>query len=170
MKKDIFCRILYIFILAAFILMMAMAFVGCRTVELTKTRTDIDSTAVQVTKVDSSSYNLIEALYKYGKATEKTYQPGRDTTIIMPSGEVQIIQLPGQLITERIIETGEESTRQEEAKIFSSTDSLLIEFIKAQTIKDKETSGVPFHIVIILLVAFGLTVAGLMYWKAKTKA
>jgi len=169
MKKDAFYRILGIFLVGVILLLMIVGLAGCRTVELTKTRSDTDSTAAQVTKIDSSSYNLIEAMIKYGKSTEKTYTPGRDTTIVMPSGEVKIIQLPGQLITERIIETGEQSTRQEEAKTFSATDSLLVELIKSQTIKDKETSGVPFYIVVIILVVFVLVVAGLAYWKMKPK-
>jgi cobalamin biosynthesis Mg chelatase CobN len=159
-----------IILVAMLLACMMIGFAGCRTVELTKTRTETDSTTTQVKTVDSSTYNLIEAMIKYGKSTEKTYTPGRDTVIVnAQSGEVQIIQLPGQLITERIIETGEQQTRTEEAKTYSATDSLIIELLKTQNTRDKETKGVPLPIFFIVAVIFIILIIGLALYIFKKK-
>jgi hypothetical protein len=164
MKPSTFYRVLGIFLTAVILMLIIVGLAGCRTVDLTKTSTATDSSAVAVKTVDSSSYHLIEALVKYGKSTEKIYTPGRDTIIVSPqTGEVQFIQLPGQLITERIIETGEQATRHEQAKTYSATDSLIIELLKTQTLRDKQTKGLPLPVLlgliiipIVLIVAFAL--------------
>jgi Na+/H+-dicarboxylate symporter len=173
MKKQTFVsaiRIIGVLIVAIILTMMMLGLAGCRTVDLTKTRTATDSTAVAVKTVDSSTYNLIEAMIKYGKSTEKTYTPGRDTVIVnAQSGEVKIIQLPGQLITERIIETGEQSSRQEEAKTYSATDSLIIELLKTQNTRDKETKGIPLPIFFIVAVVVIAIIMGLALYILKKK-
>lgn len=166
----IFYRVLGIFITAVILMLIIVGLAGCRTVELTKTRTNTDSTTTAVKTVDSSTYNLIEAMIKYNKSTEKTYTPGRDTVIVnAQSGEVKIIQLPGQLITERIIETGEQQTRTEEAKTYSATDSLIIELLKTQNTRDKETKGIPLPVFFIAVLACIIIIIGLGYFLIQKK-
>jgi hypothetical protein len=168
MKKDIFYRLVGIFIIAVILLMMMVGFIGCRTVDIAKSKTNTDSTAYKVIKTDSSTYNLVEALYKWGKATEKTYTPGKDTVIVNPiTGEVKIIQLPGQVIKEYIYENSEGSNKTEEVKTFSSSDSLIMALIKAQETKDKEVTGIPIWLKISAAIIFLIIIflAGFVFYQ-----
>jgi hypothetical protein len=135
---------------AAVALLMAIAIVlliaslsGCRTVDATKTSSTVDGTAGQKSTYDSSSTKVWDWLLQFGKMTERSYSQGRDTPIILQNGEVQFIQLPGQLITERTIETRTEKASGEESTTLSRTDSLLIELLRKDTTKEKETSSIP---------------------------
>lgn len=116
---------------------------GCRSVELQKSKTMVDSTASQKSTYDSSSSKVWDWLLQFGKITEKTYGQGRDTPIILKNGEVQIIQLPGQLIKERTIETRTEKASGEEKTQVSKTDSLLVELLRKDSSKEKESSSIP---------------------------
>ena len=130
-------------VMAIYILIMIVGLSSCRTVHLQKTSNKSDSTAASKSTYDSTSSKVWDWLLEFGKMTEKTYKPGRDTTIVLQNGEVKVIQLPGQLIREKTIETRTESASGEENTKVNRTDSLIIELIKSQNTTHKETSSIP---------------------------
>ena len=146
MKKSPAEKFLYITVAVVVIVYVFVMIVGlssCRTVSLQKTKTDTDSSAASKSTYDSTSSKVWDWLYQFGKMTEKTYQPGRDTTIVLQNGEVKVIQLPGQIIKEKTFETRTESASGKEETTLSKSDSLIIELIKSQSNTNKETSSIP---------------------------
>lgn len=135
--------VVLVVLMAVAIVLLFASLGGCRTVDATKTTSTVDSTATQKNTYDSSSTKVWDWLLQFGKITEKTYSQGRDTPIILKNGEVQFIQLPGQLIKERTIETRTEKASGEENTNVSRTDSLLVELLRNNTSKEKETTSIP---------------------------
>ena len=156
-----------------FIIWIILGLSGCKTVDLTRDKTTIDSTATRVSGTDSSTYNLVELLLRYGKTTEREYKPGRDSIIIV-NGQPQFIQLPAQLTREIIREAGEKKSTEVNQSQLSKYDSLTYELLRQNTVKEKETdSTIPWYvfafaasIVLLLLV---MAIAVLIYVYRKTK-
>lgn len=134
---------------AVLIVLMAVAIVlllaslgGCRAVETTKTASTVDSTATQKNTYDSSSYKLYEQLFQHYKEIAREYKPGRDTVIYV-NGEPQVVQLPPQIIRETIRENGQQMSKTSEGSTVSRTDSLLVELLRNNSTKEKETTSIP---------------------------
>jgi hypothetical protein len=148
---------------------------GCKVVDLTRDKSTIDSTASRVSKTDSSTYNLVELLLRYGKTTEREYQPGRDSIIIV-NGQPQFIQLPGQLTREIIREAGEKKSTEISQTQLSKYDSLTYELLRQNNVKTKATdSTIPWYAfafagsVVLLLLVMAIAVLIYVYRKTKSK-
>lgn len=143
MKKPINILLGVWFFIVVFVIACGMlGLSGCRTVDLFKTSSQVDSTGTQTTKYDSTGYRLYFDLLKHYKEITKEYKPGRDS-IIYVNGEPKIITMPPQIIRERTIEHGEQTTHKEEKATVSKTDSLLYELLRTNATKDKDTSSIP---------------------------
>jgi len=133
-----------------FFLIIGIAGLGCRTIRQQRTAATTDSTATQVQRTDSSSQSLWQFLLQYGRTTERQYKPGRDSVIVTPAGEVKIIQLPGQVLTERIIETGKQQENKEENRQYTNYDSSLIQLLIASQTRQKETTTTPWYMWVLI--------------------
>lgn len=155
---------------AVLVVLMAVAIVllfaslgGCRTVDATKTTSTVDSTAGKKSTYDSSSYKLYEQLFQHYKEIAREYKPGRDTVIYV-NGEAKLVQLPPQITREIIRENGQQMSKSSEGSTVSRTDSLLIELLRNNTSKEKETTSIPlwgwllfgFIALLFILGGFGL--------------
>ncbi len=115
---------------------------GCRTVDLQKTTSNVDSTVAQKNTYDSTTASLYERLFSHYKEVAREYRPGKDC-VIYKDGEPQIIQAPGQLIREVIRERSDGKEKATQNTTVSRTDSLLIALLSKDTTKEKETSSIP---------------------------